>query len=74
MKKPTSQDIMRSQARIKRRQAAEVRVQPKRQDADESAQALTVRNLNYTRDMLMQDAAILDQYHSGDYEFVQVVR
>ena len=72
MKTPTSQDIMRSQARIKRRQAAEVLAQPKRQEADASAQELIVRNLNYTRHLLMDDAAVLDKYHSGEYEFVQV--
>ena len=74
MKKPTSQDIMRQQARLKRIQAAEMLVQPKRQKGDGDMQELTVRNLNYMRDMLMRDAAILDKYHSGEYEFVQVVK
>ena len=72
MKKPTSQDIMRQQARLKRIQAAEMLAQPKRQEGDGDMQELTVRNLNYMRDMLMRDAAILDKYHSGEYEFVQV--
>ena len=72
MKQQTSQDIMRSQAIIKQRQAAEVKAQPNRQEGDEAMQELTVRNLNYTRDLLLKDAQVLDQYHSGDYEFVQV--
>ncbi len=68
----TSQDVLKSQICIKRRQAAEVLVQPRRQEGDGEMQALTARNIQHTIGVLMKDVEFLDQYHSGDYEFVQV--
>jgi hypothetical protein len=67
-----SQDVLRSQACIKSRQAAEMRSLPNRQLADKVAHELTARNLEYTKNVLLKDAKFLDQYHSGKYEFVQV--
>jgi hypothetical protein len=68
----TSQDVLKSQVCIKRRQAAEMLAQPNRQDGDRDMQELTARNIQHTIGVMMKDVEFLDKYHSGNYEFVQV--